>query len=168
MRQVALVVTAGYTAYQPYFRLVVEPHGVQRLGQSERVSSLLYMQDAFSLKLMSCLEHLQTARLPFRYKQFEIAVYPRCQRVIAAPHRVAVQQEHSTCYGNSGVLIQHSSRQSNRSRVHKVNTRSHGVVRRKRYTGGTGTGVIEREHTILMGRNNAVVSSMRDRYNTIH
>ena len=56
--EVSLVVTTGYTAYESHFRLVVEAHSVQRLGQGKGVFTLLHMQYAIPLKGVSRLEDL--------------------------------------------------------------------------------------------------------------
>ena len=128
-RQVALVVTTCNSTYQPYFRLVVEAHTVQCFVKCELLFAAFHAQDTVSFKHMSGLEYLQLLFLSFGYQQFEIAVYARLQRFTAAPHRVAVQEEHSTCNGNSTLFIQHPSRQTHRCRIRKVYSRCHGIIR---------------------------------------
>ena len=121
--QVALVDTAGYTAYKTHLRQVVEPYSIQRLGDGKGVFAFLYLQDTIALEHVSWFEDTQYVGLTLAYRQFEITVRACRQRHTVAQHRVAVQGEHRTRYRYGRELVQRTTGQTRGGSVGEVNTR---------------------------------------------
>ena len=65
MRQVALIVSSGYTADEAHFRLVVEAYTVQGLRQCKSLAAAFDTQDAIAFERMPGFEDLQFVQLPF-------------------------------------------------------------------------------------------------------
>ena len=160
--QVALVVTACYTAHQTHFRQVVEPYTVQRLGQSKRVFALLYLQDTVALERMSGLDDLQRVGLRHRHDDGEVAVHTRLERSAAAEDGVAVQEEHRIGHRHGTVLVERTSRQAGTRQVDEVDVTRHGVVGRQGDGRRAGGGVVEAELRVGVGRNHHVGRAVRE------